>query len=139
MKYVIWGAGRRGKWTNHFVGAENVAAFIDGNEQRLGHEFCGKKIITFEEAEKKYEDCLIIITPLQGGDNIEQQLKQQGFYKYVKLDELPMYIPCDEQDEFSIVSLYDKNRSYGLIGINIFTIYLYEKMKQTKTTVHMAI
>ena len=57
----------------------------------------------------------------------------------MKLDELPMYIPCDEQDEFSIVSLYDKNRSYGLIGINIFTIYLYEKMKQTKTTVHMAI
>lgn len=50
----------------------------------------------------------------------------------MKLDELPMYIPCDEQDEFSIVSLYDKNRSYGLIGINIFTIYLYEKMKQTK-------
>ena len=89
--------------------------------------------------QRKNEDCLIIITPLQGGDNIEQQLKQQGFYKYVKLDELPMYIPCDEQDEFSIVSLYDKNRSYGLIGINIFTIYLYEKMKQTKTTVHMAI
>lgn len=139
MKYIIWGAGRRGKWANNFVGSENVVAFIDGNKQRIGQEYCGKKIITFEEAREKYDDCVIIITPLQGSDNIENELQYQGFYRYFKLDDLPMYMPCDEREEFSIVPLYDKRISYGLIGVNIFSIYLYEKMKQMEMKVYIAL
>ena len=50
MKYIIWGAGRRGKWAIQFLGEENVLAFIDGNEKRIGQDFCCKKIISLKTA-----------------------------------------------------------------------------------------
>lgn len=138
MKYIIWGAGKRGKWASLFLGSQNILAFIDADEQRVGQIYCGKKIISFKEI-GGFPDCLIVVTPLNGSEAIEKYLVEHNFYKYVKLDDLPMYMPCDEQDEFSIIPSYERDKSYGLIGVNIFTIYLYQKMKETQTKVEIAL
>lgn len=138
MKYIIWGAGRRGKWAIHFWDEKNVLAFIDGNHERIGDKFCGKTIISFEEAQKIYNDYLIILTPLEGSDEIAQYLEGRSFYRYLKLDDLPMSLPCDERDEFSVSLSYDHALEYGFIEVNLFSICLYQKMTEANMMARMA-
>lgn len=139
MKYIIWGAGRRGKWAIQFLGEENVLAFIDGNEKRIGQDFCGKKIISLKTAEELYKDYIIVLTPLEGSDEIQDYLESVHFFKFLKLDDLPMNIPCDERDEFSITLSYNRQLEYGFFEANLFTIYLYEKMQKSDTVVRIAL
>ena len=131
MKYIIWGAGRRGKWAIQFLGEEKVLAFIDGNSDRIGQNFCGKKIISWETAQKIYKDYIVIISSLEGSEEIQVYLESEHFYRFFKLDDLPMNLPCDERDEFSVVLSYDKQKKYGFLETNLFSIYLYEKMRET--------
>lgn len=135
MKYIIWGAGKRGKWILRFLGMEKVFAFIDSNKEKIGQKFCGKQVISFEEAKQSYHDCVIILTPLEGSDEIADYLESMQFYKFFKLEELPMNIPCDEVEEFSITCSICRELRYGLLGVNLFSIYLYEKMKELHVTV----
>lgn len=139
MKYIIWGAGRRGKWAIQFLGEENVLAFIDGNEKRIGQDFCGKKIISLKTAEELYKDYIIVLTPLEGSDEIQDYLESAHFFKFLKLDDLPMNIPCDERDEFSITLSYNRQLEYGFFEANLFTLYLYEKMQKSGTVVRIAL
>lgn len=139
MKYIIWGAGRRGKWAIQFLGEEKVLAFIDGNSDRIGQNFCGKKIVSWETAKKIYKDYIVIISPLEASEDIQGYLESEQFYRFFKLDDLPMNLPCDERDEFSIILSYDKQRKYGFLETNLFSIYLYEKMQETDTVVNIAL
>ena len=139
MKYIIWGAGRRGKWAIQFLGEEKVLAFIDGNSDRIGQNFCGKKIISWETAQKIYKDYIVIISSLEGSEEIQVYLESEHFYRFFKLDDLPMNLPCDERDEFSVVLSYDKQKKYGFLETNLFSIYLYEKMRETGTVVNIAL
>lgn len=139
MKYIIWGAGRRGKWTIQFLEEKNVLAFIDGNHERIGEEFCGKTIISFEEAQKKYNDYLIVLTPLEGSDEIACYLESRSFYCFLKLEDLPMDIPCDEIDKCSVNLSYDKRLEYGFTEVDLLSIYLYQKMMEENTIVRIAL
>lgn len=139
MKYVIWGAGRRGRWAKHFLGEDKVVAFVDGDKQKIGQMFSGIRILSFQEASEQYTDCLFVLTPLEASDEIEKFLIEKNFYRYLKLDELPMCIPCDERDEYSIVDNFNMEYRYGLIGVNIFSLYLYEKMLEFNVKVDIAI
>lgn len=136
MRYVIWGAGKRGKWVMHFLGEENVMAFVDSYKADC---YLGKPIITFEKVKEEYKDCLLIITPLEGSALIERQLIAADFHAYMKLDDCPMAVPCDEQERFSFELSYDKSMCYGLVGVNIFSLWLYDNMKKSDTNVHIQI
>lgn len=135
MKYIIWGAGQRGKWALWFLGVENVIAFVDSYKET--GSYIGKPVITFEQVKNGYEDCLLVITPLEGSALIENQLIADGFYTYMKLDDCPMAVPCDEQEGYSFFLNYEHGRSYGLSGINIFTLWLYGDMKKNGIDVWM--
>ncbi len=137
MKYIIWGAGRRGKWAIQFLDKKNVLAFIDSNPERIGDKFCGKTIISFEEAQKKYDDYLIVLTPLEESEKIAQYLENKAFYCFLKLDDLPMNIPCDERDEFSVRLSYDPTLEYGYAELNLLSIWLYQKMTEANTIVRV--
>lgn len=139
MKYIIWGAGRRGKWTFRFLEEKNVLAFIDGNSERVGEEFCGKKIISFEEAEETYHDFIIVLTPSEGSNEIAHFLESRSFYRFFKLDDLPMNLPCDERDEYSVDFSYNRQFEYGFIGVDLFSICLYQKMTEAHATVRVAL
>lgn len=137
MKYIIWGAGKRGEWVLHFLGTENVVAYVDSYKGATEDGYLGKPIITLERVKDEYKDCLLIITPLEGSAMIEQQLIAANFHTYMKLDDCPMSVPCDEQGEYSFYLNYDKSMCYGLAGVNVFTLWLYENMKKNGTDVHM--
>jgi hypothetical protein len=62
MKFVIWGAGERGRRIFPHVGRKNVSAFIDINEDKIGTAFLGKKVISFEDYKENFADHVIIIS-----------------------------------------------------------------------------
>lgn len=130
MKYIIWGAGNRGKWTLKFLGEENVNAFIDSNKEKIGKSIYGKMIISPEQAIKESDNSFIVITPLNGSNEIERWLKNNNFTCYLKLDDCPMSIPCDEQEEFSFRLQYKNNICYGLLGVNLFSLWLCDELKK---------
>ena len=84
MKYIIWGAGNRGKWTLQFLGVENVIAFIDCDNEKIGKVINKKKIISPEQAIKEEGDFFIVITPLNASSEIENWLKEKEFNRYFK-------------------------------------------------------
>lgn len=138
MKYIIWGAGNRGKWTLQFLGVENVIAFIDCDNEKIGKVINKKKIISPEQAIKEEGDFFIVITPLNASSEIENWLKEKEFNRYFKLDDCPMSIPCDEQEGYSFDLKYRKDISYGLLGINLFSLWFYNELKNHKIEVKMA-
>lgn len=137
MKYIIWGAGNRGNWTLQFLGSEKVIAFTDGNSEKIGKVYCGKRIVSPKEA-MEFKDTILVITPINGSDEIERWLMGANFHRYMKLDACPMSIPCDEQEGYSFELRYNKAYSYGLLGVNLFSLWLYDELKKNKIQVKMA-
>lgn len=60
-KIAIFGAGNYGKKALLDYGAENVAFFLDNNDERYGSLFCGKEIKSLAEVIGNEEACRIIV------------------------------------------------------------------------------
>ena len=88
MKYVIWGAGERGRRILPHLQENEVKAFIDVDENKVGKKYCGKKIIDFEEYKEKYSDCYIIISYIHESEVISV-LEKENIYKYFLMTECP--------------------------------------------------
>lgn len=137
MKYIIWGAGKRGKWVLQFLGEEKILAFVDSSREKTGNIFCGREIISWREAIHRFSEFLLVITPLEGSAEIEKSLKEEKFSRYLKLDDCPMSIPFDEEEEYTFELTYEKNISYGLYGVNLFSLWLYDKLKNDNILVQL--
>lgn len=138
MRYIIWGAGKRGKWVLQFLGEERVLAFVDNNREKAGNTFCGKEIVSWREAIRRFSEFILVITPLEGSTEIEKELKEEKFFRYLKLDDCPMSIPFDEEEEYSFELTYEKKISYGLYGVNLFSLWLYDELKKDNISVKLA-
>lgn len=82
MKYVIWGAGNRGKQLFEILTADNVVAFIDNDKDKQGQFLFEKPIIDFELYKKNYSQYTIIIS-IMNFQVVEKFLKEQNFYNYL--------------------------------------------------------
>lgn len=131
MKYILWGAGLRGKHALQMLGSANVLAFVDGNAERWGETFCGKKVLSFEQALEQFPEGIYIITPMVA-DGIEEQLRQKDIYARFFLDEPPMEFAFvdDTKDLFEIYPLSISEKNCGIYGITIFSLLLYEYLKK---------
>ncbi|WP_073146966.1 FkbM family methyltransferase [Paramaledivibacter caminithermalis] len=71
---VLFGVNEEGKMALDFFTAMNIDVkyFIDNHKERWDSEFCGKKIISIEEATKLGEDLTIIICEPNSEDKIEK-------------------------------------------------------------------
>lgn len=88
MKYIIWGAGDRGERIIYHLNKNEVEAFIDVDENKIGKQYCGKPVIDFGEYKRNYWDCFIIISCLQESEVIEL-LEKENIYKYFLLTDCP--------------------------------------------------
>ena len=62
MEYVIWGAGERGARIFPHLNPDSVKAFIDIDSNKIGNEYLGKAVISFEEYKLHFSNCYIIIS-----------------------------------------------------------------------------
>lgn len=131
MKILIWGCGVRGKRLFSRLDRDDVIAFIDNNEELVGSEYEGKRIISLEEYEKKYIDYFIVISPIRVNE-IRGVLEKKGIYQYFELINCPAelqgvpYYDCYDK----YLDTLSKEKDYGLFGLNFYSIYLYEKLSR---------
>lgn len=140
MEYVIWGAGERGARIFPHLDAGNVKAFIDIDESKIGKEYCGKKIITFEEYKKNYPRCYIILS-YSHEKEVENLLKEQNIYKYFKLSECPGEFQESYPRDILKKYIWDyitKEKKYFIYGCTLYSIMVFEWI-QKKTGIIPAI
>lgn len=131
MKILIWGCGVRGKRIFSRLNKEEVIAFIESNEELIGSEYEGKRVISLETYEREYTNYFILISPVRV-NTIKQLLEKKGIYQYFELINCPAelqgvpYYDC--YDKYLDTLNLEKN--YGLFGINFYSLYLYEKLSQ---------
>lgn len=132
MKYLIWGAGRRGERVLRVVGESNIIAYIDINKDKIGKKYYGKEVISFEEYLDSYVEFFLIISPREYRDIVDF-LKSNEINQYFIFVDCPSEVVWD-QGEFSIKKfpLYNckKEECIAIYGINLFSIMLYDFMKE---------
>lgn len=135
MKYIIWGAGNRGKIINSILQDNEILAFIDSNKNKIGKTYCGKPIISYEEYKQKYRDIVIIVSPVMG-DLIKAKLKKD-FIFYQALDECPSefmgYGWTRVKNKMpNFLSLFEKEQNILIYGCTLYSIWLYDRIKNKK-------
>lgn len=101
MKYILYGAGQRGKEALKFFGSENVLCFCDSF--LFGNTLEGKKIISFEELKEIQEEYRLVITPANSVGVVEiiAKVNSGGF-------DFTMY-----EDEVRLVKIYQAMKQYA--------------------------
>lgn len=131
MKILIWGCGIRGKRIYSRLNKDEVIAFIDSNEELIGSEYEGKRIICLEEYEENYSNYFILISPIRVSE-IRKLLKKRGIYQYFELINCPAelqgvpYYDCYDK----YLDTFCMGKNYGLFGLNFFSVYFYEKLSK---------
>lgn len=125
MKFVIYGAGFRGKKVLRYLSSECIDAFIDSNEQVQGNEIDGIKVISLEEYTNNYFSDYIIVSPVDN-EKICQKLDENGIYQYSDLSTLPSEFAgygCVDKDllyENLFSRIEQKGEIYGLTAFSLW-------------------
>ena len=87
-KFVIWGAGERGKLITEFLGESQIAAYIDSDKAKQGKAWLNRPVISFAEYKIKYEECFVIVTPVDE-EPILSELESNHIKRYFRMSHLP--------------------------------------------------
>ena len=131
MKIVIWGAGIRGKRIYSKLREEDVIAFIDIDKDKIGAEYCGKKIITLDEYIEQYAEYFILITPRKS-EEIKRWLDEKNIVRYFDYAECPQELQFEYERDILEEYLDKCSRldKFGIYGSGFYSIYFYEKMQK---------
>ena len=128
MEYVIWGAGERGARLFPHLNADEVEAFIDIDEKKIGKYYCGKKIISFEEYKANYAGCYIVISYTHENE-VVSLLKRNEIYRYFLMTECPGEFqesyPRDILKNY-ISEYLKESKRYVIYGCTLYSLILGE-------------
>ena len=80
LRFIVWGAGGRGKKAAQIFGTNRIVAFIDSDYQKIGKMFCGKPVINFECYKNKYSNYAILISIVDEQPVIDILKKEHIFF-----------------------------------------------------------
>lgn len=131
MKVVIWGCGERGKRIFSRLKKEDVIAFIDGNPQKIGKEYLGKRIISFEEYLDRYAEEFILISIIRPAA-VEKKLLENGIHHFFSLTDCPSELQGVRQIENfnEILDRFRSDKVLGILGTTFYSVYFYEYLKE---------
>lgn len=128
MEYVIWGAGERGARIFPHLNPDSVKAFIDIDSNKIGNEYLGKAVISFEEYKWHFSNCYIIIS-YSFEYEIVEVLKDNNINKYFLMSECPGEL--QETNPRNLLKDYicnsvGKEREYTIYGCTLYSFILRE-------------
>lgn len=82
FKFVVWGAGIRGKTAAEIFGADRIVAFIDSNPEKSGTVFCNKPIIDFACYKKNYAEYAVLVS-LAAEKAVTDILKKENKFFFI--------------------------------------------------------
>ncbi len=134
MEFCIWGCGKRGKNVYRFMRGKKVCAFIDSNPKFQGGSYKNIPIISFDTYLEQYRNCVVIVTPHVGAQEIEQLLYQHNV-TYLSSEVLPQEITDDGIAglvEIAAGKLSGGETAY-LYGLNLFSVCLLDYFMERQT------
>ena len=111
-KIIIFGAGNWGKLALEYYGADAVDFFCDNNPERIGQEYCGKKIISFDRLKEIHADYRIV-TAINNFFPIANQLRDNG----IENENYVSWMPLKKQNNV-IRTKIQINKNKMLINYN---------------------
>lgn len=135
MKFLIWGAGLRGRRVRYFL-ADRAVAYIDSNAVLQGKRQDSLPILSFEEylqnSHDRYQDAWIIISPRSTSfiDGIVRQLDARGVVKYFRLqDAFASYYEYDANEMIEqIERQFSKKGAIHLLGLDCSHADIYTRL-----------
>ena len=104
-KIIIFGAGTWGKLALEYYGADTVDFFCDNNPERIGQEYCGKKIISFDRLKEIHADYKIV-TAVQNYHSITNRLWENG----IENESYVSWMPKKQNNAIRTQIQIDKNK-----------------------------
>ncbi len=80
--FYLFGAGNNGIGVLNYFGKENIIAFIDNQSAKVGTEYGGVKIISYDQFLKQWNKETVIITAYRRSEEIVEQLEKDGIKSY---------------------------------------------------------
>lgn len=132
MKYVIWGAGKRAARLMYHLNSDEVMAFIDKDKQKVGNQYFNKEIITIEEYEEKYTDCVIIISCISELEVVEI-LEKKKIYCYLRFSQCPAdltaVIPNNNLKNY-VARIISPEKKYVIYGGTLYSLLVYDWLQK---------
>lgn len=128
MKYIIWGAGDRGKRIFYHIGSDDVVAFIDTSLEKIGTEYCGKEVISLDVYELQYYKYPIVIAYIGEAKGIEI-LNNRRIRNYFLLSDCPGEFQepnCRDILKKHIIGLLNRKCRYGIYGCTVYALKVCE-------------
>lgn len=131
MKFVIWGAGFRGKNICTYLGNDRIVAFIDKSVDMQGKCVEDRPVISYEEYKEKYNKIPVIISPILYVDEIKACLERDGISYFVGYSLPPQIIEnpnADKVVEFQNYILQEVSAldTVPLWGVSLYSVLVYE-------------
>lgn len=130
MKYVVWGAGYRGRVIAETLG-DRVEAFIDLDKEKVGTTFCGKPVISYEQYRERYLQYIILIGIVYN-ERIARILDADNIFYFCIEDCPPEYMGYGWRRAKEIVKncKLDVPESVAVYGMSLYSVLVYEELQK---------
>ena len=125
LKYVIYGAGKRGKEALELIGKEQVDAFVDSNEEMVGGQYCGLPIIDIDSLETMKEQVICVISPLKQTEEIMSVLEHRNVHNYILFKAVDLMVKECKGILLEKISRWKMHNKVGICGVSISSLMLY--------------
>lgn len=126
MKYIIYGAGIRGKEEVDAIGREHIIAIVDQDTVKIGTNYRGIPIKDKTALAGIDDATACIVTPVAGRRVIAKELRSKGVRNCLLMQPFDRMLLYNKKDMFfSILEQYG-DRNIGIYGISAGTMLLYE-------------
>ncbi len=129
MKYLIWGAGRRGRRLLKLFGNQ-VVAFLDVDEKKRGTFLNGIPVLLPEEGLAKFLDAYILVSLLEDQE-VRSWLDQRRIFHYTTMKDLPfawqMAYPLRVEE---MLPLLGKEETVALYGVNPWSFWMFQEFRK---------
>lgn len=132
MGYIIWGTGRRGSSLYEYV-RDDVKAFIESDQSKIGTAYLGKPVIGFREYCEKYAEDILIVSPADD-EAILALLRQNNIFHFFRSNECPWeiverYEPDILENIGRKMQAYTDKKIY-VIGLSLYGILVARILKR---------
>lgn len=130
MKYVVWGAGYRGRVIAETLG-DRVEAFIDLDPEKVGTIFWGKPVISYEQYKEQYMEYVILIG-IAYNKRVADLLDKDNMFYFCIEDCPPEYMGYGwrrAQKTMKNLKL-DIPFSVAIYGMTLYSVLVYEELEK---------
>lgn len=130
MRFIIYGAGKRGKDALKVLGEENVSVFVDRDPAKIGATYNDKPVVSVSRVKEIDAEAVCIITPVVGREDIAEYLKNNGINNYLFMTAFDQMLLYTEKSIDTFLLKQYGNKNIGICGISAGTILLYEYLTE---------